>query len=303
MDKLQAMSVFVRIAETGSLTAAAESLGKSLPAVVRMLATLEDNLQIRLLNRTTRRIALTDEGRLYLERCYKILADIEETERLLSSNQVEPVGKMTVTAPVRFGEMHVSPAVNRFLKLHPRVQINLILLDRVVNLLEEGIDLAVRIAPLVDSTLIAKPVTEIRRVVCASPDVLEKLGKPDHPEALAQMPCIQFTGVPTGSVWQFRDGSKKLSVKIGGNLMCNHIAASVEACVSGLGFGCFYSYQVKPYVDQGKLKIILEDYEPPPIPISLIYQHRQLISSKLRVFADWLTQELKDSLAYTKQSG
>jgi len=292
MDKLQAMSVFVKIAESGSLTAAADSLGKSLPVVVRTLAALEDNLQVRLFNRTTRRIALTEEGRLYLERCRKILVEIEETERLLSHDQVEPSGTITITAPVRFGEMHVSLAVYRFLKKYPRIQINLLLLDRIVNMLDEGIDLAVRIAPLADSSLIVRPIVEIRQVVCASPDILETQGKPEHPEALAQLPCIRFSGISAGSVWQFQEDSKKLSVKVEGSLVCNHVAASVEACVSGLGFGYFYSYQVIPYVEQGKLKIILEDFELPPQPVSLVYQHRQLMSSRLRTFADWMMHEL-----------
>lgn len=300
MDKLQAMSVFVKIAENGSLTAAANSLGKSLPAVVRMLAALEKDLQVRLLNRTTRRIALTEEGRIYLERCRKILAEIEETERLLSDDQVEPSGMFTLTAPVRFGEMHVNPAVGRFLKQYPRMQVNLLLLDRVVNMLEEGIDLAVRIGPLSDSTLIAKPVAEIRQVVCASPDVLETYGTPERPEALAHLPCIRFTGISAGSVWHFREGSKKLSIKVGGNMLCNHIAASVEACVSGLGFGYFYSYQVKPHVEQGKLDILLEDFELPSQPVSLVYQHRQLMSSKIRTFVDWLSHELTNSLTDTR---
>ncbi len=300
MDKLQAMSVFVAIAESGSLTAAAHCLGKSLPAVVRTLAALEEDLQVRLFNRTTRRIALTEEGRLYLERCRKILTEIEETERLLSNDQVEPSGTINVTAPVRFGEMHVNPAVNRFLKQYPLMQINLLLLDRVVNLLDEGIDLAVRIAPLSDSMLIAKPVAEIRQVVCASPDVLAMHGTPERPEALAKLPCVRFTGISAGSVWHFQEGAKKLFVKVGGSLRCNHIATSVNACVAGLGFGCFYSYQVMPYVEQGKLEIILEDFELPALPVSLVYQHRQLMSSKLRTFIDWMAHELDTSLAYTQ---
>jgi len=300
MDKLQAMAIFVKIAESGSLTGAANSLGKSLPAVVRMLAALEKNLQVRLFNRTTRRIALTEEGRIYLDRCRKILAEIEETERLLSNDQVEPSGTITLTAPVRFGEMHVNPVVNRFLKQYPRMQVNLLLLDRVVNMLDEGIDLAVRIGPLSDSTLISKPIGEIRQVVCARPEVLKKYGKPDRPELLAQLPCIRFTGISVGSVWQFQEGSKKISVKVSGSLTCNHIAALVDACASGAGFGYIFSYQVMPYVRQGKLEIILEEFELPSQPISLVYQHRQLMSSNIRLFVDWLAEELKHSLTHSQ---
>jgi DNA-binding transcriptional LysR family regulator len=297
MDKFQAMSVFVQIADSGSLTAAANEMGKSLPAVVRMLAALEEQLQVRLLNRTTRKIALTEEGRIYVERCRKILAEIEDTERLLSNDQVEPSGTITVTAPIRFGEMHVNPAVHRFLKQYPNMQVNLLLLDRVVNMLDEGIDLAVRIAPLGDSTLIAKPIAEIRQVVCASPEVLQQYGGPEHPDALSQLPCLCFTGISAGSVWRFQDGGKKLSVKVGGRLMCNQIAALVDACVSGQGFGYFYSYQVMPYVEQGKLRIVLDNYELPASPVSLVYQHRSLMSPKTRILVDWLAHELKRSLS------
>ncbi len=300
MDKLQAMAVFVKIAESGSLTAAANNLDKSLPAVVRMLAALEKNLQVRLFNRTTRRIALTEEGRIYLDRCRKILAEIEETERLLCNDQVEPSGTITLTAPVRFGEMYVNPVVNRFLKQYPRMQVNLLLLDRVVNMLDEGIDLAVRIGSLSDSTLITKSIGEIRQVVCVSPEVLKKYGKPDRPELLAQLPCIRFTGISVGSVWQFQEANKKLSVKVRGSFTCNHIAALVDACVSGAGFAYIFSYQVMPYVRQGKLEIILEDFELPTLPISLVYQHRQLMSSNIRLFVDWLAEELKNSLTHSQ---
>ena len=296
MDKLQAMSVFVRIAEQGSLTAAANSLEKSLPAVVRMLAALEKNLQIRLFNRTTRKIALTEEGRIYLERCRKILAEIDEAERLLLNDQADPSGTITITAPVRFGQMHVAPAINRLINQYPRIQVNLLLLDRIVNMLDEGIDLAVRIASLGDSTLIAKSVGEIRQVVCASPDILKQYGMPDHPDALSQLPCVRFTGISAGSIWQFQERSKKISIQVGGSLLCNHVAASVDACVAGIGFGYFYSYQIMPYVKQGKLKMVLQDFELAPQPVSLVYQHRQLMSSTIRIFVDSLAFHLKDSL-------
>lgn len=299
MDKLQAMSVFVRIAEQGSLTAAANSLEKSLPAVVRMLAALENNLQIRLFNRTTRKIALTEEGRIYLERCRKILTEIDEAERLLLNDQADPSGTITITAPVRFGQMHVAPAINRLINQYPRIQVNLLLLDRIVNMLDEGIDLAVRIAPLGDSSLIAKSVGEIRQVVCASPDILKQYGMPDHPDALSQLPCVRFTGISAGSIWQFQERSKKISIQVGGSLLCNHVAASVDACVAGIGFGYFYSYQIMPYVKQGKLKMVLQDFELAPQPVSLVYQHRQLMSSTIRIFVDSLAFHLKDSLDHS----
>lgn len=191
MDKLRAMSVFVKIADEGSLTAAANSLGRSLPAVVRVLAALEENLQVRLFNRTTRRIALTEEGHIYLDHCRKILTEIEESERVLGRHQVEPHGSITMTAPIRFGELYVAPSVTRFLEQYPRVQVNLLLIDRLTNLLDEGFDLAVRIAHLEDSSLIAKPVGKIRQVACASPALIKSTGgAPERPEALSNWKSV-----------------------------------------------------------------------------------------------------------------
>lgn len=297
MDKFQAMTVFVKIADQGSLTAAADVLGKSLPSVVRVLAALEDSLQVRLFNRTTRRIALTEEGRIYLERCRKILAEIEESELALSQDQVEPRGTITLTAPVRFGEMHIAPSVTRFLEQYRRVRVNLLLLDRVVNLLDEGIDLAVRIAHLDDSSLIAKPVGEIRQVVCASPVLLKKLGgPPQRAEQLSELPCVRFTGISSGSVWHFVDGGKRLAVQVSGAFTCNQVKASVDACVAGLGFGLFFDYQVMPWIERGELKIVLHEFEPAPLPLSLVYPHTRLMAMRVRILIDWLALDLKHAL-------
>jgi DNA-binding transcriptional LysR family regulator len=298
VDKLQAMAVFVKIAEQGSLTAAADALGKSLPSVVRMLAALEESLQVRLFNRTTRRIALTEEGRLYLERCRKILAEIEESELALSQNQVEPHGSITLTAPVRFGEMHVAPSVTRFLERYRQVQVNLLLLDRVVNLLDEGIDLAVRIAHLEDSSLIAKPVGEIHQVVCASPILLaESGGAPQRPEQLSVLPCVRCTSISSSPVWHFDDSGKRLDVQVNGAFMCNQVRASVDACVAGLGFGLFFNYQVMPWVERVELEMILSDFEPDPLPLSLVYPHTRLMAMRVRTLVDWLARDLKHSIA------
>ncbi|MDH3640060.1 MAG: LysR substrate-binding domain-containing protein, partial [Gammaproteobacteria bacterium] len=178
MDKLRAMTAFVQIVDRGSLTAAAVVLNKSLPSVVRTLATLEGALGVRLLNRTTRRIALTNEGQHYLARCRRILADIEEAELAVSAEQREPRGNLNITAPVLFGQMHVAPLVTSFLARFNQVHVELLLLDRLVNLVEEGVDVGIRIAHLEDSSMVAIPVGQIRRVVCASPKLLKKTGVP-----------------------------------------------------------------------------------------------------------------------------
>ena len=247
MDKFQAMSIFVEIAEKGSLTAAANSLGKSLPAVVRMLAALEENIQVRLFNRTTRRIALTEEGHIYLESCRKILTEIDESERVLGQHQVEPHGSITMTAPIRFGELYVAPSVTHFLERYPRVQVKLLLFDRLTNLLDEGVDLAVRIAHLEDSSLIAKRVGEIRQVACASPALIKSTGGvPNRPEALSDLSCIRCTSISSSPIWHFNENGKRLDVQIDGSFTCNQVKTSIDACVAGLGYGVFFNYQVMP---------------------------------------------------------
>ena len=297
MDKLKAMAVFVQIADRGSLTAAAAALQTSLPSVVRILAGLEDSLQVRLFNRTTRRIALTEEGHYYLARCRRILAEVDESEQALSRDRVEPHGNVTVTAPLRFGEMHVAPSLTQYLRRYPRVQVQLLLLDRVVNLLDEGIDLAVRIAPLHDSSLIAKPVGWIRQVVCASPALLARIGEvPSHPQQLSSLPCVRFTGITPAPLWHFRDHNKRLSVSINSAFSCNQAHASVDACIAGLGFGLFFDYQVLPWVARGDLTIVLAEFEPEPLPLSLIYLHTRLMTARVRTLVDWLADDLKGAI-------
>ncbi len=298
MDKLRAMSVFVHIVELGSLTAAADALDKSLPAIVRTLSALEDALGVRLLNRTTRRIALTEEGRFYLVHCKKLLAEVQETEEQLKREQTEPCGRLTLTAPIRFGEMHVAPLINEFLARYPRMRINLLLLDRVVDLIEEGIDLAVRLAHLDDSSLVARPLGNVGQVICASPTLLAEHGIPEHPKELRQLPCIRFSGIsPTGG-WHFRENGKGLNVSIDERLSCNQIAAAVEACRAGVGFGAFLDYQVMPWVCRGELAIVLADYAPPAVPVSLVYPHHRLLSNRVRVCVDWLSRRLPRTLPH-----
>lgn len=297
MDKLLAMSVFVQIAERGSLTAAARASGKSLPSVVRILASLEDLLQARLVNRTTRRLSLTEEGRLYLQNCRRILAEIDDAEAALGRQQQTPGGLINVTAPVRFGEMHVAPAINAYLQHYPSVRIRLLLLDRTIDLLDEGIDVAIRIAPLTDSSLIARPIGQIREVVCASPALLQKLGRPERPEALRELPCVRFTGLLNAATWRFVDDGKPLTVGIDGPVTCNHVNASVQACIGGLGFGRFLCYQVMPALARGEIEIVLQDFEPAPVPLSLMFLENRLLSTRVRTFVDWMAQALPASLA------
>ena len=292
MDKLAAMAAFVEIVDQGSLTAAAERRGRSLPTMVRTLAALEAELGVRLLNRTTRRMSLTEEGGQYLERCREILADVEQAEEALTRGQAEPRGTLRITAPVLFGQMHVTPAVTKFLAEYPRVEAEVTLVDRVVDLVEEGIDVGVRIARLDDSSMIALPVGEVRRVVCASPAFLRRNGTPERPEDLRDSNCLLFRGLAPDGRWQFHEGRRRFSVPVSGRFSTNHARAAIDACVAGHGFGQFLSYQVDPFIATKKLRRVLNPYEVPPIPVSIVYPHARL-APRVRTFVDWLRDALR----------
>ncbi|WP_374496197.1 LysR family transcriptional regulator [Zoogloea sp.] len=296
MDKLKAMATFVQIAEAGSLSAAARASGASLPAVVRTLAALEAELGVRLFNRTTRRIALTGEGRHYLESCRNLLAALGEAESALRDEAGDPSGLLTVTAPVLFGQMYVAPAVTAFVQRHAGMRCRLLLLDRVTHLLEEGIDVGVRIGHLEDSSLIAHPVGKVRRMVVASPDYLARRGSPDHPRDLLRANCVGFSAGP-GPWWRFEEQGRSFTVPVTGNLEFNHVAPAVDACLAGLGFGMFISYQVAPHLAAGRLCAVLETFETPARPISVVYPHARLQPARVRVFVAWAREALEAALA------
>ncbi|MCM2328778.1 MAG: LysR family transcriptional regulator [Lysobacter sp.] len=297
MDKLRAMQTFVRIVEGGSLTAAAESMGVSLPSVVRGLASLERSLDVRLLNRTTRRLALTDEGREYYERAKRVISDVDEAEAALSARRVQPKGRLRVTASVLFGRLHVAPVASAFVVRHPAVNVELVLLDRPVDLIEEGIDLGVRIGLLPDSSLVAVPVGETRRVVCASPAYLERHGAPGEPGDLAAHRCVGFTGLSPGHEWNFRAKNRPLRVTVSPAFSSNQIDVALQACRDGLGPGQFLCYQVSAALAEGSLVRVLEAFEPPPSPVNLIYPGSRLLSSNVRALVDWMAPRLRRSLA------
>jgi DNA-binding transcriptional LysR family regulator len=293
MDKLAAMKAFVAIADEGSLTAAAEALDRAPPTMVRTLATLEHHLGVRLIQRTTRRMSLTEEGRVYLERCRRILADVQEAEQAIVSADAEPRGEIRATAPLLFGQLHVAPAVTDFARRHPRVRVDLLLLDRVVNLVDEGIHVGVRIGRLPDSSMVAVPTGHVRRVVVASPDLLARSGLPTHPSELADRTCVSHQGLTPQGRWSFRERNRDFPVRVSAALTCNLASATVDACAAGLGFGCFLSYQVEREVREGRLRVVLAEFEPPPLPVQIVYPDARLMSPRLRVFIDALKEHLR----------
>ena len=290
MDKFKAMQTFVKIADEGSLTRAARELDLSLPAVVRSLAAYEAELGVRLFHRTTRRITLTEDGKQHLASCRQVLAAVDESEAQLSAGAREASGHLTITAPVLFGQMHVSPSVTRFLHAHPKMRCSVLLLDRVVNLIDEGIDLAIRIGNLEDSSLVAVRIGQVRRVVVAHPDYLRKHGTPKHPRELQQLNCIRNV---SGASWgDFQEKGRAFRIQVSGNLEFNHVLPAVQACADGAGFGMFFSYQVAPYLARKQLKIVLDKFERPPRPINLVYPHARLLPARTRAFIDWIRGDL-----------
>jgi len=297
MDLLAAMRAFVTIVDTGSLTAAAAALDRAPPTMVRTLATLEEELGIRLLVRTTRQMALTEEGRVYLDRCRRILADVEEAGLAVASSDAEPHGQIRVTAPVLFGQRHVAPAITRFVRRYAKLDVDLLLLDRIVHLVEEGLDVGIRIGPLQDSSMIAVPVGHVRRVVVASPDLLAKFGGVERPEELSSRPCVVHHGSAPGGGWRFRNPASSrhepLAVSVSSRFASNQATAVVGACVESIGFGCFLSYQVEPEVRDGRLEVLLEAFEPEPLSVQIVYPDARLMSSRLRCFVDSMKTDLK----------
>ena len=297
MDRLQANEMFLTIAEHGSLTAAARVLDVSLPTVVRALAALENSLGVRLFNRTTRRLSITQEGRIYQSHATAIRAAVSESERAIGRAQAEPSGTLTVTAPVMFGQMYVAPLLVKYVKAYPKVDLNLVLLDRLVNLVEEGIDVAVRIAPQPDSTLVARRVADIRQVIAASPDFLRGCRRPRTPHDLAAIPCIRASGIGEPGVWDFSVNGKRQQVAVRGAIQCNSIGAALACCIAGSGIGRFLHYQVSPAVSRGELTLLLERFEPKSRPLSIVYPKNRLGSVRVSSFIELFAIELKRILS------
>jgi DNA-binding transcriptional LysR family regulator len=296
MDKLRAMETFVRIVEAGSLTAAADALHVSAPSVVRSLAALEREVGVRLVNRTTRRSSLSDEGREYYERCRRVLAEAEAADAVLSARRVEPSGRLRLTAPVMYGRVRIAPVVAEFVARYPGVEVELLLLDRVVDLVEEGIDAGIRIAHLPESSLVAVRVGETRRVVCAAPSYLKTAGRPTAPVDLAAHRCVLFTGLAAGGEWSF-GGTPPVRVAVRARLRTNQVDVALDACLQGLGCGQFLSYQVDALIEAGKLKRVLGEFEPPAVPIHIVYPHARLMSPNVRAFVDLAVARLRRGAA------
>jgi DNA-binding transcriptional LysR family regulator len=293
MDRIDAMQAFVAVADLQGFAPAARKLGLSPSGVTRLVAALEDRLGARLLQRTTRSVTLTDTGTRYLERARRILADVEEAEGSAEGERTRPSGRLVVSAPVGFGRLHVSPVMSAYLKRYPEVLGELRLADRIVNLVEDGVDLAVRIGHLPDSSLVARHVGEMRRIVVASSDYLGQRGEPDTPEAIASHETIQFGATTATPDWRFVEDGCDIRVACTPRLTTNSADAAIQYAGQGGGLTRVLAYQAAEAIKTGRLKIVLAKFEQPPLPIHIVYPTSRLLSAKVRTFID-LVIELSD---------
>ena len=287
MDRIDAWTTFAAVAEARSFAAAARRLGRSPAAVTRAVAALEERLGARLLNRTTRSVALTDAGAQVLERARRALAGFAELEGAAATERQELRGRLRVTAPVAFGRLHVLPFVEAFLRDHPGATVQLVLLDRVVSIVEEGFDLAVRLGRLPDSSLRAIRSGEVRRGVYASPEYLRSHGTPRTPQSLGRHPCVACTAVtPVPDCWTFSRDGRTFVVPISPLLTVNTSEAAADAALAGLGPTCLLSYQVDAHVRSGMLARILGPFEPPPVPVQVVTPAGRFVAPLVRAFVD-----------------
>lgn len=303
MDRLDAMSVLLAVIDAGSLSAASRQLGIPLTTVSRKVTDLEEHLKTRLVIRSSRRVALTDAGRSYVAACRRILENVGEAERAASGEYSAPKGSLVITAPMVFGRLHVLPIVTEFLKAYPLIDVRMVLADRIVNLLEDHVDVALRIGELPDSSLVATRVGAIRRVMCASPAYLAQRGTPTSPHDLATHDCITFEGLMSPQSWSFRTGKLDTSVTIRSRLVVNTAEAAVDAAVAGLGVTRVLSYQIAEAWRAGALAVVLEKFEPEPSPVSLVYAGGVMLPLKTRAFLDFAARRLKARIGEAMQAG
>jgi DNA-binding transcriptional LysR family regulator len=299
MDRLEAMSILVASAEAGSFSAAGRQLGVPLPTISRKIAELEAHLNTRLLVRTTRKLSLTEAGLAYIAACKRILEQVDEAESQAAGEYTVPRGTLTMTAPIVLGRLHVVPVVNEFLANFAQINVYLTLSDHTISLVDEHIDLAVRVGALPDSTLVATKVGEIRRVVCGSPAYFAAHGTPKTPDDLKEHMCVTFTALASGMTWIFNPRGSKTSkgVRPYCRLKINTAESAIDAAIAGVGVTNVLSYQIAQPVAEGKLKVILQDYEPDPIPVHLVHAGHAILPLKLRRFTEFAASRLRKSLA------
>jgi DNA-binding transcriptional LysR family regulator len=293
MDKLSGMAVFARVVEAKGFSAAAAQLGLSKSAVSKQVSRLEDRLGARLLNRTTRTLALTEVGRIFYEHCARMLAEAEEAEQAVLSLHAAPRGLLRINVPMSFGVMHIAPALPLFLARYPEMAIEMDMTDRFVDLVEDGYDLAVRIASLPESSLIARRLAPNRAVVCAAPDYLARHGEPRRPADLAAHNCLLYTNTPLYDQWRFDGPEGKVAVAVAGSLRANNGEALLQAALAGVGITRAPTFMASSHLCAGRLRAVLTDYRPvAESAIYAVYPHRRHLTPKVRAFVEFLAAHI-----------
>ncbi len=293
MDIFSAMRAFVTTVDKGSFSEAARTLGTSKATLSKQVAALEDHLNVRLLHRTTRKLNLTDEGRIYMERARQILEDLENAEDAVSPTMAEPRGKLRISAPHTFGAMHLSTALACFMERYPEVELDIEFSDRLVNLVDEGFDLAIRISKLKDSTLIARRLAPVKITLCASPGYWKKNGKPNHPSELSEHKGIIYSFLSTPGEWHFQDKGKPLNIKMNGNLTTNNDVVIRTSAQQGLGIFYGPAFIVSQALRKDDLETALEDYSAEPLGIYAVYPSSRNLSPKVRAFVDYMVEWMR----------
>ena len=293
MDRFESMSVLVTAVEAGSLSATARRLGAPLATISRKVAELEAHLNTRLLNRSNRRLTLTDAGQSYVAACRRILEEVGEAERAARGEYSAPKGDLLITAPVVLGRLRALPVVVEFLRAYPDIDIRMMLTDGLVSLVENQVDLAVRIGELPDSSLVATRIGSVRRVVCGSPGYFAERGIPKRPDDLAAHSCITYEGLMSPETWTFAMGKSDVSVPIHSRLVVNTVEAAIDAAIAGIGITRLLSYQIANAVQSGTLVLALGEFEPAPAPVSLVHAGGWLLPLKVRAFLDFAAPRLK----------
>jgi len=294
MDRIHLMSVFVAVVEEEGFAAASRRLQMSPPAVTRAVAALEAHLGVKLLNRTTRYVRATEAGLRYLEDSRRILADVEAADEAAAGINAEPRGHLGITAPVLFGRMFVMPAIVEYLRRYPETEISTVFLDRVVNLLEEGLDVGVRIGQLPDSSMRALKVGSVRLILCASPIYLQERGIPRKPEELLDHDLVASRSSSDALHWRFAEVKGARPLHIQPRLTVTTNDAAIEAAVEGFGITRLLSYQVAPQLAENNLQIIMQEFEPEPLPVSIVHREGRYASAKVRALVDLLAEQLRN---------
>jgi DNA-binding transcriptional LysR family regulator len=302
MDRFDAMSVVLAVAEAGSLSEAARRQKTPLATISRKVSELEAHLETKLFNRSSRALVLTDAGRSFVAASKRILADVAEAERAASGEYATPRGELILSAPVALGRILLLPVLGEFLKSFPEVDVQLGLQDRPVNLLEEHVDVALRIGVLADSSLIAIRVGQVHRVVCASPDYLKARGTPRSPEELQGHDCISYAPLISPKSWTFTRDQREHAVPVQSRLVVGNLDSACDAARAGMGITMAFSYNVAAFVKAGTLTRLLDTYQPAPRPVSLVYSSSRFMPIKLRAFLDFAIPQLKEGLADMAQA-